>query len=151
MQVEAILEAKGDRVITMRPEASVSEAVETLARENIGAVLVTAAGGELLGILSERDVIRALSKDGQSALSLAVSELMTRSVVTCEPETEGESLMDKMLAERIRHLPVMRDGALSGIISISDVVREGVAELRWVKSALQEQVAKSAAWATEED
>ncbi len=151
MQVESILEAKGDRVVTIPPVASVSQAVHTLDQENIGALLVTSESGEILGILSERDIIRALCRNGPGALELPVSELMTRTLVTCGPDAESESLMERMLSERIRHLPVLRDGALSGIVSIGDVVKEVVVELRWMRTALQDQVARSAAWATEED
>ena len=123
MQVEAILEEKGDRMVAIRPMVSISDAVEALDRENIGAVLVTSEAGELLGILSERDIIRALRREGPGALELTVSDLMTKNLVTCEPDTETESLMVRMLSERIRHLPVMRDGTLLGIVSIGDVIK----------------------------
>ena len=151
MRVEAILEAKGDKVVSLGPAADVAEAVEVLGRENIGVVLVTSEAGELLGILSERDIVRALRRSGAGALELKVSDLMTRSVVTCDPDTESESLMDRMVTEHIRHLPVLRDGALSGVISIYDVVKEVVAELKSMRSILEEHVVRSAAWSTEED
>ena len=151
MQVEAILEEKGRHVVSVSPTSSVSEAIDVLDRENIGAVLVLSDTGDLIGVLSERDVIRALRRTGASALDLPVSELMTRSVVTCEPETESESLMERMVAERIRHLPVLRDGQLSGIVSIGDVVKQVVSDLKSMKSVLEDQVVRSAAWSTEED
>ena len=150
-QVEAILEAKGDRVITVAPTVTVSKAIESLEREGIGAVLVVSEPGDLVGILSERDVIRALHRDGASALDLMVSDLMTRSLVTCDPHTDSESLMDRMVSEHIRHLPVIQDGALSGVISIGDVVKHVVTELKSMREILEDHVIKSAAWSTEED
>lgn len=136
---------------TVGPAARVSEAVETLEREKIGAVLVVSGSGEPLGILSERDVIHGLRQSGPSALERPVSDLMTRPLVTCGPESGSESVMEQMLESRIRHLPVMREGALLGIISIGDVMNQVVAELKWMKAALRDQVVRSAAWSTEED
>ena len=151
MPVHEILKNKGERLVTIAPDSSISEAVALLERENIGALLVTSSDGKLTGILSERDVIRALAKESAKVLDRRVSDLMTSAVVTCEPDTENESLMEKMRAERIRHLPVLRDGSLLGIISISDVIEAVVDELKWMRATLRDQVARSVAWSTEED
>ncbi len=151
MQVAEILESKGERVVTTPPEVAVSALSQTLQDERIGAVLVQGSDGALIGIISERDIVHSIAKKGPSALELPVSELMTSPVVTCSPETNLEELMQKMIDGRIRHLPVVQDGALIGIISIGDVVKGVVNELKWVKNALEQQVMKSAAWSTDED
>ncbi len=151
MPVHEILEKKGERLVTIAPDRPISEAVALLEQENIGALLVTSSDGKLTGILSERDIIRGLAQGGAKVLDQSVSDLMTSGVVTCEPDTENESLMEKMRAQRIRHLPVLRDGSLLGIISISDVIEAVVDELKWMRSTLRDQVARSVAWSTEED
>ncbi len=151
MLVEAILEAKGRRLITVAPETLVSDAAATLARERIGAVPILSTSGELLGILSERDIVHALRAKDPGVFEQSVADLMTPSVVTCDPDSDSESLMEEMLLEHIRHLPVMRDGAVVGIVSIVDVAKAVVEDLKWMRTALQDQVARSAAWSTEDD
>lgn len=151
MQVSEILQEKGSSVVTVGPDCLVAEATKILQSEGIGAILVMSDSGEILGILSERDIVRRLAFDGASVLSVSVSDVMTKKVLTCSPDTDSESLMEKMLSAHIRHLPVVSDGALVGIISIGDVVKSVVVGLKWVRSALQRQVIASAGWSIDED
>ncbi|MFT3671794.1 CBS domain-containing protein [Aestuariivirga sp.] len=126
MTVSHILQAKGRDVITAAPTAKVSDVARILSERRIGAVVITGAGGRIEGIVSERDVVRHIGKDGASALDLPVSAIMTRAVRTArEADTEAE-LMSLMTAHRIRHLPVTHEGKLSGMISIGDVVKHRI-------------------------
>ncbi len=140
MHVSAILRDKGDRMITIEPELSVSDAVKLLVQERIGAVLVVSGDGELAGILSERDIVRGLSSAGVGLMGRKVEELMTKAVVTCSPGDEIDQLMRDMTSHRIRHLPVMDDGKLSGVISIGDVVKFRLDELESESSMLREYI-----------
>ena len=140
MHVSAILKEKGDRMITIKPDLSVSDAAKVLAQERIGAVLVVSGDGELAGILSERDIVRGLSSVGVSLMGQKVEELMTKSVVTCSPSDDIDHLMRNMTSHRIRHLPVMDDGKLSGVISIGDVVKFRLDELESESSMLREYI-----------
>ena len=126
MTVSHILKAKGRDVITAAPTSSVSDIARILSERRIGAVVITGAGGRIEGIVSERDVVRHVGKDGAKALDLPVSAIMTRNVRTArEGDTEGE-LMALMTEHRIRHLPVVNDGRLTGMISIGDVVKNRI-------------------------
>lgn len=126
MTVSHILQAKGRDVITAAPTAKVSDVARILSERRIGAVVITGAGGRIEGIVSERDVVRHIGKDGASALDLPVSAIMTRAVRTArEADTEAE-LMSLMTAHHIRHLPVTHEGKLSGMISIGDVVKHRI-------------------------
>ncbi|MDJ0611668.1 MAG: CBS domain-containing protein [Kiloniellales bacterium] len=151
MQVSDILESKGDRVVAMHPEASVCDVAGTLKQEGIGAVLVRGRDGKMLGIVSERDIVREVAEEGAGALSKSAADLMSRSVVTCRPDSSTQELMEKMLAERIRHLPVYEGDELVGIVSIVDVVKGVLGDLKWRQEMLQKQVVKAVGWSTEED
>jgi CBS domain-containing protein len=151
MQVSDILETKGDRVVSIDTSATVSAVASTLNRERIGAVLVKEEGGGLAGIISERDIVRSLTAHGPAALDRPASDFMTQSLVTCAPDSSTEDVMTQMLESQIRHLPVVRDGALVGIISVSDVVKAVLSELRWMTKVLQDQVVAAAGWSTDED
>lgn len=151
MQVADILQSKGTRVVTTPPGAPVADISRTLQNEHIGAVLVQGQDGGIVGILSERDIVHAIASQGRSALERPVSDLMTSPVTTCSPTTELEELMETMSEGRIRHLPVVDGDRLVGIVSVSDVVKSVVEELKWVKNALRQQVITSAAWSTDED
>jgi CBS domain-containing protein len=129
MLVSTILHEKGDTVVAIAPGATVAEAVALLNRHNIGAVVVTSDGRSIDGILSERDIVRAL-EGHEAVLDKPVSELMTAAVMTCDPCDTVDALMATMTERRIRHLPVVDQGALSGIVSIGDVVRHRVDELQ---------------------
>lgn len=151
MQVAEILEQKGSEVVTTRPQTTIGDVARTLERERIGAALVTGENEEMLGIISERDIVGSIARHGPESLNMHVSELMTSPVVTCASETDTEELMATMLERHIRHLPVVREGELLGIISIGDVVKNVVGELKWMRDALQGQIVKSTGWSTDED
>lgn len=151
MQVSDILKSKGDRVVTIGPEATIPDVANTLRREGIGAALVRDESGKLLGIVSERDIVHSIAEQGHETLSKSAADLMSRSLITCRPENSAEDLMEQMLSERIRHLPVYDDGALVGIISIGDVVGGALSELKWREKALQQHVVKAVGWSTDED
>jgi len=151
MKVAEILQDKGNRVVTAAPDSQLAEVARILLQENIGAVLVKAGDSGILGIVSERDIVRAIARDGATILERPVSDVMTKSVITCSPDTNSEALMEKMLSSHVRHLPVTEDGVLLGIVSIGDVVKSVVTGLKWVRSALQEQLVTSAGWSTDED
>jgi CBS domain-containing protein len=137
MNVSAILKEKGRSVATARPEATMQEIVQRLATKKIGAVVVVGAHGRVDGILSERDVIRALARDGAASLDQPVSAYMTVDVITCAEADTLDQLMSTMTAGRFRHVPVVEDGSLVGIISIGDVVKHHIAEVEMEASALK--------------
>jgi CBS domain-containing protein len=141
MNVNAILKLKGRAVSTARPDASLLDIVQKLGAKKIGAIVVVGDNGNVAGIISERDVIRAVAEHGTAALSLNVSEFMTRSVVSC-PETSAiDELMEMMTKGRFRHLPVIEEGALVGIVSIGDVVKHHLAEVEMEVSAMRNYLA----------
>ncbi|MDX2309525.1 MAG: CBS domain-containing protein [Hyphomicrobium sp.] len=141
MNVAAILKAKGRSVTTVRPDAVLSEVVQKLHAKRIGAIVVVGEHGSVEGIISERDVIRAVAERGAAALTEVVSRYMTRSVVSCGETAIVEELMETMTAGRFRHLPVIEDGSLVGIISIGDVVKNHVAEVEMEVSAMRSYLA----------
>ena len=151
MQVSEILASKGDRVVAIDPGAKVRDIAGTFREEQIGAALVRDRDGTLLGIVSERDIVRSIAEAGPETLNKSAADLMSRSVVTCRPESSTEELMGQMLAEQIRHLPVYQNDALVGIVSIGDVVKGVLAELKWREKVLQEQVVTAMGWSTDED
>jgi len=126
MTVKSILDAKGRDVITVRPHETLADAIALLGRHHIGAVVVLEADGGVAGILSERDVVRALAESGPAALQRAVSETMTSRVSVCSESETVEQIMETMTRSRFRHLPVERDGRLVGIVSIGDVVKRRI-------------------------
>jgi CBS domain-containing protein len=128
MSVSAILNTKGVEVVAARPDDQADAVAKLLAAHNIGAVLVRAADGHVLGILSERDIVRAVARHGAAALQMTASALMTRAVVSCTPEDSIAEVMEVMTQKRIRHLPVMDHGALAGMISIGDVVKRRISD-----------------------
>jgi CBS domain-containing protein len=140
MKVNAMLAAKGDKVVTVRPDATIATVVQMLKLEGIGALVVSDDGTRILGIISERDVVRALVDHGEEVLKMRVSELMTRSVKTCEPDANIKDVMAEMTRSRIRHLPVERNGKLCGIISIGDVVKNRLEELEAEASVLRDYI-----------
>ena len=141
MNVSAILRQKGRTVTTARPTATLLEIANKLTVKRIGAILIVGTAAEIAGIVSERDIIRALSVLGPDCLAQPVSEIMTKQVVTCQETDTVDELMAMMTARRFRHLPVMADGALIGIISIGDVVKRHVNALDSERQALREYIA----------
>lgn len=129
MKIEDVIRKKGTDVVTIAPTATVADLVELLGRNNIGAVVVSADGGTISGIVSERDVVRHLATDGTDVLSQPVSAIMTAEVKTCVAEDSLEDTAHTMTYSRIRHLPVVRDGRLVAIISIGDVVKFRIDQL----------------------
>lgn len=129
MRISALLEQKGTEVCTIRGGASIDDAVTELSRRQIGALVVSPGDGSIQGILSERDIVRRLHDQHGALLSEPVSSIMSTSVTTCGPEDDTEALMAIMTDRRIRHIPVVSDGRLCGIVSIGDVVKIRIHEL----------------------
>ena len=128
MSISALLARKGNQVSTIRSTERVAEAVHQLYENRIGALVVVDRRGRLAGMFSERDVIRALAESGPEALGYEVHELMTPEVTTCRPDDRIDKVMAIMSAHRIRHLPVMDDGRLVGLVSIGDLVKHRLDE-----------------------
>lgn len=139
--VAAILKDKGDRVIAVGPDDSIDRVIATLARERIGAVLVRDGTGQVLGVLSERDIIRGLGQHGAALLRMPSSSLMTRAVVYCTPNDTIDEVMQRMTQRRFRHLPVLHEGRLMGMISIGDVVKFRIAETELEAESLKAYIA----------
>jgi CBS domain-containing protein len=137
MQVQQILRSKPQAaVITVPPGTSVADAARLLAERRIGAVIVSKDGKTPLGILSERDIVRDVGRRGGTCLTDTVDTMMTRNIVTCTLGENADSVLEKMTAGRFRHMPVLDDGRMVGIISIGDVVAARLSELAMEKDAL---------------
>ena len=140
MTVNDILSQKGNQVLTIEPAATLAEAVEMLARRRIGALVVTGADRRIVGIISERDIVRVLDEKGTAVLDTPVAEAMTRKVVTCgEGETIAE-IMERMTGGKFRHVPVVEQGRLVGIVSIGDIVKARLGELQLEQDALRDYI-----------
>ena len=140
MTVRTILSLKGRDVATILPQATLADAARLLSEKRIGAVVVIGPGQTVAGILSERDIVRALSKHGAGALTHTVESVMTREVVTCGPEETIPSLMQRMTAGRFRHVPVVEHGRLAGIVSVGDVVKHRLEEMERESQALRDYI-----------
>jgi CBS domain-containing protein len=140
MKVREILETKGRRVVTIRPDATIATAVHRLALERIGALVVSEDGTSVAGILSERDIVRALAQEGGEIMgpSQRVADFMTTGVATCTMEDNVKAVMAEMTRRRFRHLPVIEDGRLAGIVSIGDVVKSRLGEMELETVMLRE-------------
>ncbi|HKF74441.1 MAG TPA: CBS domain-containing protein [Stellaceae bacterium] len=141
MNVDAILKVKGDAIVTIRPTATLADAVRLLCQKRIGALVVSANGTEPQGILSERDIVHGLGKEGAALLERRVEDLMTKTVVTCGPQDRVADLMALMTERRIRHIPVLRNGKLAGLVSIGDVVKNRLDEIELETTSLKAYVA----------
>lgn len=138
MLVHQILKSKAsDVVVTVHPSMSVREATEILAARKIGTVVISENGIKALGILSERDIVRELAARGGSVLSEPVDKLMTSKLVTCARDTSAESVLKTMTDKRFRHMPVVEDGKLVGLITLGDVVKARLSQLAMEKDALE--------------
>ena len=141
MTVKAILSRKGGDVVTIAPTASLTAAVQLLAERRIGAIIVTGPDNRVAGILSERDIVRRRSERGPAALDDNVGAVMTRKVTTCTEADTIVSLMERMTEGKFRHLPVVDQGRLVGVISIGDVVKYRIEEVVHDADALREYIA----------
>ena len=140
MTVWAILSSKGSTVVTIEPAASLAEATKLLSTHRIGAVIVTDSEGRVIGVLSERDIVRALADRGAAALDLRVEQAMTRRVVTAgQADTVGE-IMGRMTAGKFRHIPVVEDDRLVGVVSIGDVVKYRLEEVERESNAMRDYI-----------
>lgn len=140
MKVEHILQSKGADVFAVRQEDSIAAAVAILNEKNIGAVVVKGDGGKIVGILSERDIVRRLGKDGAEVMGMRVKDCMTGNPYTCSPDDSVDELMGKMTEKRIRHLPVSAGGRIVGVVSIGDVVKRKIEEIEREAAVLKEYI-----------
>jgi CBS domain-containing protein len=141
MHVERILALKGNDVISVATNETIGVAANILSENRIGAILVRDDDGFVRGVLSERDIVRGLADMGPRCLETGVAELMTRDVVFCGPEDDIDTIMAIMTNRRIRHLPVMQDNQLLGIISIGDVVKFRIEEIKSEADAMRQYIA----------
>lgn len=140
MQVAEILKTKGGNVVVTSPETTVGDVARVLRDMKIGAVVVVGTCGRIAGIISERDIARGLALHGGALPAVRVADLMTRTVVTCTPDNSITDIMTTMTTHRFRHMPVVKDGTLIGVISIGDVVKYRLDELETEASALHEYI-----------
>ena len=141
MTVERILAVKGHDVVTTQPHRTLQEVSHLLAEKGIGAVIVVDAESTILGILSERDVVRAIAQRGAGALDEAVSRFMTAKVATTTRASSIQGVMEQMTKGRFRHLPVVHHGHLEGVVSIGDLVKYRIAEIESEHEALRDYIA----------
>jgi CBS domain-containing protein len=140
MYVKTILSAKGTKVVTIEPNVKLSSAIRLLAENRLGALVVTGAEGRVVGIISERDIVRVFATHGAAAMDLPLNEVMTRKVVTCTSNDTIASLMERMTGGKFRHIPVVEADRLIGIVSIGDVVKYRLEEMEREQSALHDYI-----------
>ncbi|MDX6276242.1 MAG: hypothetical protein QOJ72_370 [Nocardioidaceae bacterium] len=141
MRVSDVLASKGSgAVFTIRPEASVRDLLDQLAEHNVGAMIVSDDGHTMLGIVSERDIVRKL-RDADNARDMTVDSIMTTDVRVCAPDDSFKSLMQVMTEHRVRHVPVLDDGELVGMLSIGDAVKHRMEQLEFERDQLNKYVA----------
>ena len=142
MRIADLLRTKGSAVATVTPETTVTTLLAGLADHNVGAMVVVAPDGSIAGIVSERDVVRRLHEHGPALLDGPVSEIMTKLVASCGPEDSVDQLSVLMTERRIRHVPVLAEGRLAGIVSIGDVVKNRMEQLEQSQEQLQAYIAQ---------
>lgn len=140
MRISTLLADKGASVATIRGNATVAEAVRQLSHHSVGALVVSSDGATIEGIVSERDVVRRMNDLGGAVVGELVASIMSSTVCTCSPDDDTESLMRIMTEHRIRHVPVVKDGQLAGIVSIGDVVKSRIGELERNRNELIEYI-----------
>ena len=140
MTVKRILSDKGANVVTITPTASLADAAKLLSERRIGALVVTGAGDRVVGIVSERDIVRILASHGAAGLGISLTDVMTRKVVSCEPSATVSAVMEQMTAGKFRHVPVIDGEKLVGIISIGDVVKLRLQEMEREQNALRDYI-----------
>ena len=138
MSIQSILDHKGSKVVTIAPDTRVGAAAHRLRLEQIGAIIVITSDGRIEGILSERDIVHGLTEHGAAVTDLPVSALMSRNVHTCRPTAEIRDVMRLMTMHRIRHVPVVDNGALRGIVSIGDVVKSRLEDMELETNVLRD-------------
>jgi CBS domain-containing protein len=141
MTVKSILAGKGREVVTIEPNASLTAAVALLAEKRIGALLILGADGRIVGILSERDIVRVLAERGAQVLAEPVSQVMTRKVITSSEHETVATIMERMTAGKFRHMPVVDQGRLIGVISIGDVVKQRLLDMEHESAAMRDYIA----------
>jgi CBS domain-containing protein len=141
MFVSDILKVKGNSIVSVASEQPIGEALALMAQHRIGAVLVLDGNGGIAGILSERDLVRAMHKHGKAVFDKRVGDLMTSAVVCCAPKDPVAAIEGMMTAQRFRHVPVLEDGRLIGIVSIGDVVKTRIQEAEAEVDALRRYIA----------
>ena len=142
MNAEMILKAKGNTVIVTGPETTVAKAVAKMQREKIGSLVVSGDGIEVAGIVTERDILHGLAEHGAALLEKKVGDIMTREVITAAPDDDVDTLMGLMTQRRCRHIPVKKDGALCGVISIGDLVKSRLEEVEREANQLRDYIAR---------
>jgi CBS domain-containing protein len=140
MAVKAILSTKGRNVVTIEPTATLGAALTMLNKHNIGALVVLGPEQRLIGILSERDVVRALAQEGASVLDKPLAQVMTRKVSTCTEADKVSAIMEQMTNGKFRHVPVLEGDRLIGIISIGDVVKHRLHEMEREQEAMRDYI-----------
>ncbi|KAB1074205.1 CBS domain-containing protein [Methylobacterium planeticum] len=140
MTVARILAEKGRTVVTVQPDRSIADAIHVLSEKGIGALVVTDAAEAVLGILSERDIMRALARQGAGAMDAPISSHMTTNVTTCKRDTTIEEVMHLMTDGRFRHVPVCDEGKLAGLVSIGDVVKRRIATVEAEHQAMRDYI-----------
>ena len=138
MSIQSILDHKGSKVVTIAPDTRVGAAAHRLRLEHIGAIVITSEGLRIEGILSERDIVEGLTEHGAAVIDLPVSALMSRNVRTCKPDAEIRDVMRLMTLHRIRHVPVVENGVLRGIVSIGDVVKSRLEDMELETNVLRD-------------
>jgi CBS domain-containing protein len=141
MNVAAVLKLKGREVQTAPPDTSLFEIAELLSEHRIGCIVIAESDGKVIGIVSERDIVREIAKVGASVLKEPVESYMTTSVVSCRESDTMDRLMGEMTAHRFRHMPVVDRGRLIGLVSIGDAVRMVIAEAEMEAAAMREYIA----------
>ena len=141
MNVATILGEKGSEIVTATPDASLLEIAKTLRKHRIGCIVLNDGKGGIAGIVSERDLVRAIAESGRDILSSSVSKCMTKNVVTCQKSDTIHTIMAAMTDGRFRHMPVVEDGELVGVISIGDVVRLRIEEAELEAAAMRDYIA----------
>jgi CBS domain-containing protein len=141
MYVETILRKKGRNVVTVQPDDTVGRVARILYENAIGAAPVRDAAGDILGMISERDIIRGTARHQSHCTVMLARELMTSPIITCDPHTSIDTLMEMMTNQRIRHLPVVEDGELLGLVSIGDIVKQRISEIEHESDALRRYIA----------
>jgi CBS domain-containing protein len=140
MTVSRILAGKGRDVVGIAPQKTLADAAKLLSERRIGAVMVMDENDAMLGILSERDIVRALAENGADALTQSISQRMTKKVVSCNVQTTINDVMQMMTTGKFRHMPVIENGKVHGVISIGDVVKQRIAEVEAESSAMRSYI-----------